>query len=121
VLYSTLRILVIVFLAVFALRLILGAFRRLQGSLNMDELAELKGRNALVLDVRTRAEYADGNVAGSLNIPLAELPQRIAELDRSRPILACCASGARSAQAKQLLEKAGFTQVFNVGPWRNAR
>jgi len=121
VLYSAIRIIVLAFLALFVLRILLGVFRRISGSLSMDELNELKRRNALVLDVRTRAEYADGHVAGSLNIPLNELQEHLGELDRTRPILTCCASGARSAQAKRILESANFPMVYNVGPWRNAR
>lgn len=120
-LYSAIRLIVLIFLALFVLRVLLGAFRGFTGGLNVEELAELKRRNALVLDVRTQAEFADGHVAGSLNIPLNELPDRLKELDPARPILACCASGARSSRAKRILDSAGFALVYNVGPWRNAR
>jgi len=119
--YAFLRLIILVFLVALAMRLIRWAILQFRGSLSVDHLAQLKRRNALVLDVRTRAEYADGHVAGSLNIPLNELSDRLRELDPARPVIACCASGARSAKAKGMLEAAGFREVFNAGPWKNAR
>lgn len=118
--YSPIQITLLALLVAFALRLLLGAIRRSRGTMNIEDINKFKPQKALILDVRTRAEYSGGHVAGSLNIPLNELPGRIKELDRSRPILACCASGARSASAKELLDRAGFPHVYNVGPWRNA-
>jgi len=117
---STFRILLFIFIALVIVRLVLTFLRKSRGSLSMEALSELKQKGALVLDVRTKAEFADGHVAGSLNIPLSELPDRLKELDPARPILACCASGMRSAKAKSILDAAGFALVHNVGPWRNA-
>jgi sulfur dioxygenase len=55
---------------------------------------------------------------------MAELPARIGELDRSRPVVTVCRSGTRSAQAAVLLDKAGFKQVANLAGgmlrWRAA-
>nr|WP_320132619.1 rhodanese-like domain-containing protein [uncultured Holophaga sp.] len=117
---STLRLIVIAFIILLVLRLVLRFVRNARG-LSVDLLNDLKSRNALVLDVRTRAEYGGGHVVGSLNIPLDELPRRLGELQRQRPILVCCASGARSGQAMQFLLSQGFQEVHNAGPWQNAR
>ena len=83
----------------------------------MEDILSLKAAGAQMIDVRTPAEFARGHVAGSLNIPLDELPARLDEVAAGRPILVCCASGARSGQAKQFLERAGYPQVYNAGPW----
>ena len=83
----------------------------------MDELDQLKADGAPVVDVRTPAEFVQGHVPGSVNIPLDQLQARIAEIDRTRPVLLCCASGGRSGMAKQFLEREGYTRVYNAGPW----
>jgi rhodanese-related sulfurtransferase len=73
--------------------------------------------NHLILDVRTPLEFAQGNHPGSLNIPLQDLPQRFQELDPRRPLVVCCASGGRSSMAKALLDRLGFEDVRDAGPW----
>lgn len=72
---------------------------------------------AVIVDVRSPAEFASGNVPGSINIPVQALQARLAELDRSGRIITCCASGLRSGVAKRLLEASGFGSVVNGGSW----
>ena len=76
--------------------------------------------NALVLDVRSPGEFATGNVPGSLNIPVSDLPRRIGEIEKTRSIVVCCASGGRSAMAAAILKGNGFQKIHDVGPWQNA-
>lgn len=83
----------------------------------MEDLMSLKAAGAQVVDVRTTAEFAQGHVPQSLNIPLDQVQARLAEINRDRPVLLCCASGGRSGMAKQILERAGYQQVHNAGPW----
>lgn len=83
----------------------------------MDQIMELKMNGALVLDVRSAREFAQEHAPGSLNIPLKHLQERLSELDRTKPILVCCASGARSAIAAQMLQQAGFQRVHDAGSW----
>jgi phage shock protein E len=80
---------------------------------------ELIKAGATVIDVRTREEYASGCSPKSINIPLDEFEQRLSELDRSKPIIVCCRSGARSEVAAGILKKSGFSEVVNAGPWTN--
>jgi rhodanese-related sulfurtransferase len=69
-----------------------------------------------LLDVREPHEFNDalGHIPGALLLPLQELAQRMSELDRERPLVAICRSGARSAQATVLLRKAGLVHVANL-------
>lgn len=70
-----------------------------------------------LLDVREAAEFNDaslGHIAGARLLPLAQLPERLGELDASRPLVAICRSGTRSAQATVLLQRAGLARVANL-------
>lgn len=69
-----------------------------------------------IIDVREPQEFCDalGHIQGARPLPLSELSARAGEIDRSRPAVTVCRSGARSAQAAVLLQKAGLTQVANL-------
>jgi rhodanese-related sulfurtransferase len=71
------------------------------------------GRAPVVLDVRSRDEFAAGHIGGAINIPHDEIGVRLADLgpDRSREIVVCCAMGGRAAHAASALRRAGFTDV----------
>ncbi len=72
-----------------------------------------------IIDVRTRGEFMGGNVAGSINIPLNEIPQRVNEIkEMPQPIVLCCASGSRSGQATGFLQSNGIN-CENGGSWYN--
>jgi adenylyltransferase/sulfurtransferase len=71
------------------------------------------GENLFLLDVREEYEYEISNIGGHL-IPLAQLPKRVKELDATKEIVALCKMGSRSAQAVQLLQRAGFERVRNL-------
>jgi phage shock protein E len=75
---------------------------------------------ALVVDVRTPAEFAAGAYPGATNIPLAEIEQRLADFgDHKRAIVVYCRSGNRSGQAKVILEKNGFSDITNGGVFKD--
>jgi sulfur dioxygenase len=69
-----------------------------------------------LIDVREPAEFNDalGHLPGAQLLPLSTLGTRLDEIDRSRPVVTVCRSGARSAQASVLLHKAGLAQVANL-------
>lgn len=70
-----------------------------------------------IVDVRTPGEFSSGNVAGSINIPLQEIQQRIEELKKlKQPLVLCCASGNRSGQAQTYLTQQGI-ECYNGGSW----
>ena len=75
-----------------------------------------KKKNAVLVDVRSRAEYAEGHVPGSINIPLTEIPdaqEYIPSLDT--PVYVYCHSGTRSRYAAMALESLGFENTENIG------
>lgn len=73
-------------------------------------------KGAVLLDVRTPQEYAQGHVPGSINIPLQEINRVVAEVpDPATPLFVYCQSGARSGQAVTALQRAGYTAVKNIG------
>jgi len=63
---------------------------------------------AQLVDVREDSEVAQGRIPGTIHIPLGQLPARVAELDRTRPVIAICRSGNRSGRATQFLVQAGY-------------
>jgi len=76
---------------------------------------ELVAQGALLLDVRTPAEFAEHHVAGSVNIPVQELSGRLQDVGpKTRPVVVYCRSGARSASAAQQLKRAGY-EVCDIG------
>lgn len=80
--------------------------------------AELVKNGAIILDVRSKAEFAGGHIKGSVNISVDTLRNNLTKLkDKNKPVITCCASGMRSASAKGILTANGFTQVYNGGGW----
>ncbi|MBX2904010.1 MAG: rhodanese-like domain-containing protein [Chitinophagales bacterium] len=82
---------------------------------------ELMQQGAQIVDVRTKAEFNGGHIRGSVNIPLNNLSNHYASLKKNKPIITCCASGVRSAQAKSILKENGFTEVYNGGGWMSLK
>lgn len=76
---------------------------------------------AFLLDVRTPGEFSAGHIQGAVNIPVQELEQQLAQLPQKKdqPIVVYCHSGRRSASAKQIMEKAGYTKVSDLGGMSN--
>ncbi|EWT02548.1 sulfurtransferase [Intrasporangium oryzae NRRL B-24470] len=72
------------------------------------QLAAARADGAVVIDVREPGEYVGGHVPGAILMPMAQLPSRVAELDRTRPVWVICASGNRSQAMASYLAHAGF-------------
>ena len=82
------------------------------------DYAALVKQGALVVDVRSKGEYAGGHVRGSVNIPLDQLRNNLSRFpDKNKVIITCCASGNRSGMAKNILKEKGYTNVYNGGGW----
>ena len=80
--------------------------------------AQLVKDGSIILDVRSKGEYAGGHIKGSINISVDQLAGNLHKLkDKTKPVITCCASGMRSASAKSILKANGFTEVYNGGGW----
>ncbi|MBE2247560.1 MAG: rhodanese-like domain-containing protein [Candidatus Competibacteraceae bacterium] len=78
----------------------------------------LQSDEVIIIDVRTPTEFMGGHVANSINIPLHELPMRMHEFtELKKPVVLCCASGGRSAQAAYYLSQQGIAHCYNGGSW----
>lgn len=83
----------------------------------MKNLGELiKSGKATIVDVRSQGEFMGGHVAGSINIPLQEIPARVEEFRDMKNLVLCCASGNRSGQATMFLRQHGI-ECENGGSW----
>ena len=82
------------------------------------DLKEMVKQGAMIVDVRTPAEYQGGHIKGSVNIPLQVLDKNIAKLKKDKQVITCCASGMRSGSAKSMLKAKGF-DVHNGGGWNS--
>lgn len=83
----------------------------------VSDIEEYAKKSAIIIDVRSHAEYANGHVMGSKNIPLQTLTHEIEKIKSwNKPIIACCQSGMRSAQATTILKKHGI-DCINGGGW----
>jgi phage shock protein E len=72
--------------------------------------------DAVLLDVRTPPEYAEGRIEGSVNIPLDMLGNIDVQIpDKNTPLFVYCRSGARSGQAVSHLKRAGYRNAKNIG------
>jgi len=90
------------------------------GLITPDQLLSEPPADALILDVRTPEEYAQGHVPGAVNVPHTEVAARLDEIeaevggDPSRPVVVYCERGARAAKAEAELLEAGYRQVLHL-------
>jgi phage shock protein E len=75
---------------------------------------KLVAEGAILLDVRTPAEFNEGHVEGARNIAVQELGGRMREIPSGAKVVVYCRSGGRSAMAAQMLRAQGHT-VLDVG------
>ena len=85
----------------------------------------IEKKEGLLLDVRTFAEVKSGRIEGALNIDYhdAAFDEKLAQLDKSKPVLVYCASGGRSGGAMSKMKDLGFSKVYNLnggmGTWKS--
>ena len=78
------------------------------------DYSQLVKNGAIILDVRSKGEYAGGHINGSINISVDQLSKNLSRLkNKDQPIITCCASGSRSSSAKNILKSNGYMQVHN--------
>lgn len=77
---------------------------------------ELITNGAVIIDVRSPDEFRQGNIKGSINIPLQVIVQKNTQITKGKKVITVCQSGARSSMAKNILQNLGF-EVYNGGGW----
>ncbi|NLW59702.1 MAG: FAD-dependent oxidoreductase [Firmicutes bacterium] len=86
-----------------------------------DQVLDQENPDFLLLDVRTKSQFAAGALDGALNIPLAELRQRLHELPKEKEIIVYCTVGLTSYLATRLLIQNGFKARNLSGGWRTLK
>ncbi len=95
----------------------MGFFGSMFGNDSSAAVKEMIDNGAVIIDVRTPAEFQGGHVTGSKNIPLQNIQNKVADIKKfGKPVVLCCASGARSGQATGFLNQQGI-QCENGGGW----
>ncbi|MCO5259083.1 MAG: rhodanese-like domain-containing protein [Crocinitomicaceae bacterium] len=95
----------------------MGFFAKLFGLGPKVDYKELLQNGAQIIDVRTKQEYQGGHIKGSINIPLQSLSTNLSKIKKDKAIITCCASGMRSASARNILKANGCKDVYNGGGW----
>ena len=96
----------------------INTIKNLFGMGSKTDYAQLVKEGAIILDVRSKGEFESGHIRGSMNIPVDQLLNNLNKLkDKRKTIITCCASGMRSASAKNLLKSKGYSEVYNGGGW----
>lgn len=82
----------------------------------LQSTALINHEDAVVVDVRSIAEFNKGHIVNAINIPLNGLGKQLQQLEKykERPIIVACKSGSRSATAAKMLMKKGFEKVHNL-------
>ena len=106
---NSLYILVVIFVAIILFLAIKSRETRIK-------IQEALQSGALVIDVRSPQEYANGHFSTAINIPYDQVKQRLGELgeDKKRPIVLYCYVGSRSAAVKRILQANGFVSIINA-------
>ena len=82
--------------------------------ITVTQAADKRDQGAFILDVRQPGEWTQFHIPGATLIPLGELPNRLNEVPKDREVVVVCRSGNRSAQGRDILRAAGFTQVTSM-------
>lgn len=96
--------------------------RSYENDINIEKLEEIKKQGAVVIDVRSLQEFEEGHIEGAISIPEYEIKNRVKnELPNlKQTIIVYCGTGHRSRRAQKVLEKMGYSQVYNlVNGWQN--
>jgi len=111
-----------IWLFLFAALLFISMLLRRRGQIATGEAREFLLHGALLIDVRTPAEFSAGHLPQAINIPLdqleSEVPRRAPQKDKV--LLLHCQSGARSATAQRQLRALGYMRAYNLGSYARA-
>ncbi len=102
-------------------------FKQGGSSIEASEATRLINReNAIMLDIRNTAEFSDGHIINSTNIPFSEFDNRTSDLEKLRehPVIICCKTGTSANLAVTALNKLGFENIYRlkggIEGWKHA-
>jgi|JI9StandDraft_1071089.scaffolds.fasta_scaffold206198_4 phage shock protein E len=107
-----------IIVVIITVSIMFGIFKNIFSNSDTTQIKDIISKGAFLVDVRTPAEFAEGHVNGSINIPLDQVQNQLAKFKGKENIVVFCRSGNRSSQAKSILEQNGFTNVTNGGTWQ---
>lgn len=88
--------------------------------LGKNKIKEALRNGAAIIDVRTPREFDEGHIPQSINIPVDRISSSAQRIkDMNKPVVFCCASGARSSNAVSVMKQHGMKEVYNGGSWQN--
>jgi rhodanese-related sulfurtransferase len=79
--------------------------------ISREEARKLVDEGAQLVDVRADHEWEAGRIAGATHVPLPQLPERLGEIDKDRPVVVYCRGGNRSSMATAALADVGYDAV----------
>ncbi len=84
-----------------------------------NQIKEYTEKGAIIVDVRSAAEFAQGHIKGAKNIELQKISSQVATIKKwDKPVIVCCLSGMRSSQAASILKQNGI-DCINGGGWNS--
>lgn len=105
------------------IRSLRNAFSKPYKTITVVEAKELMSSGATLIDVRTAQEWRSGRAPQAKHVPLDRLQTSTAGIQKTRPVIAMCASGVRSASAARRLAGQGYEAYSlrgGIGAWRQA-
>jgi len=84
-----------------------------------NEACEILSNGGQLVDVRSSAEFARGALPNAINLPLQSIMAADNFLDKDKPVVLYCVTGARSSTAKNYLTQMGYREVYDLGSYRN--
>lgn len=107
----------VVAMLVVAIVLLIRSYMNEGDSVDASEAVRLINQeDAIVIDVREKAEFDAGHINSSIHVPLSQVPKRLSELQKhkGKAVIVSCRSGSRSGVAARQLRKGGFEKVYNL-------
>ena len=96
--------------------------RGYENDITIEKLEEMKKQGAVIIDVRSLQEFKEGHIEGAISIPEYEIKNRMKKEipNLEQTIIVYCGTGHRSKRAQKVLERMGYSQVYNlVNGWQN--
>ena len=108
-------VIIILIIAVVIVMSLSGTNKSVIQSLNSEEISEIiQDKSVTIIDVRTAEEYKTGHVEDAINIPYDEIENEV-NYDKDQTIAVYCRTGVRSSEAAKILEKMGYTKIYDLG------